>query len=212
MIKFPRVAISARISREIADKLDAICKRDRTTRSKVVEHCLKRYLSESKKYTNISVEKTVHHGKLTDGDQGVIALYREVYGYRGRIFYAAVKSALNARRRDGLRQSDLEHCVRVSLKDEWIAQRVAANPRTPPPLHEILTEKMVGRLIQIPSDGGASVKSSISLDQMKISAIDKLWDIIPDADRDNFREAVLSCKTQEELSEIENRVQDSQAK
>jgi hypothetical protein len=85
--------------------------------------------------------------KATDEERHIIATYRKVYGYAGRIHTAAILGCIRHLAEGGLSLSEIAAMVEISTQDVWLAHRVARGEYVP--LNELLTDKMVSRLLPL---------------------------------------------------------------
>lgn len=85
--------------------------------------------------------------KQTMEEKQVVARYRKTYNYAGRIHTAAILSCIRSLTKQGITTAEIASMVEVSTKDPWLANRLNNGEHIP--LNEILSEKMVNRLLPL---------------------------------------------------------------
>ena len=85
--------------------------------------------------------------KQTDAERHVIATYRRVYNYQGRLHSAACLACIRALVRQGISEAEVAAIVEISKNDVWLANRLNRGEHVP--LNEILSDKMVLRILPL---------------------------------------------------------------
>jgi len=135
--------------------LEALTKQQKISKSEVARRCVllaynSDILSKWKRLSSkILAEPKPKRGpaKQTDEERHVIATYRRVYNYQGRLHHAAVLACIRSLVKSGITESEVASIVEVSKNDVWLANRLARGEHVP--LNEILSDKMVLRILPL---------------------------------------------------------------
>jgi hypothetical protein len=150
-----RTLLSVDLGSVAGPAVDALSAKHKISKSEVVRRAIliTHYGDLIAKWDRISTrmveEPRVKRGpqKQTDEERHVIATYRKTYNYTGRLHHAAALACIRSLVKQGFTLAEVASIVEISKQDVWLANRVARGEHVP--LNEILTDKMVTRIMPL---------------------------------------------------------------